>query len=537
MSNNLNEQLKSVGLAINAPLLPAYLEILTPDALKFIAALCEQFEARRRELLSLRVKRKKEISQGVFPDFLSETKNIRESEWKVAPIPSDLQDRRVEITGPVSRKMIINALNSGAKVFMADFEDANAPTWANNIEGQFNLRDAVNGTISFSDPNGKQYKLVAKPAVLMVRPRGWHLREWHVTWHGEPISASLFDFALYFFHNAKTLLSRGSGPYFYLPKMESHKEARLWRDVFAFSEKYNGVPQGSIRATVLIETIMAAFEMDEILYELREYSAGLNCGRWDYIFSYIKKFIDFPEFVVPDRAQVDMLQHFMHSYVQLLIKTCHRRGIHAMGGMAAQIPIRDSKEANEKAMDKVSKDKLREVKAGHDGTWVAHPGLIPIAMDIFNKHMPAANQLHVIPQVSITQKDLLQVPTGTRTVEALRTNIKTTILYLEAWLTGNGCVPINNLMEDLATAEIGRVQIQQQLKHKVVFSDGTPITQSLVLEILDQEVNQIKSSLNRDKSLLLAKELFTQMIQSDDLADFMSIVAYPYIITPAPAKL
>src|SRR3989441_6511819 len=415
-----------------------------------------------------------------MPDFLSATRSVRDSEWRVAPAPKDLQDRRVEITGPTDRKMLINALNSGARVFMADFEDANAPTWSNLVEGQVNLIDAIERRIGFTSPEGKEYRLNDRVATLVVRPRGWHLDERHVEVGGTPVSGSLLDFGLYFFHNAERLLTKGSGPYFYLPKLESHLEARLWNDVFNFAQDELGLPRGTIRATVLIETILAAFEMDEILYELKDHSAGLNCGRWDYIFSFIKKFRNRPDFVLPNRAQVTMDRPFLNSYVQLLIKTCHRRGIHAMGGMAAQIPIKNDPAANEKALDKVRQDKLREVKAGHDGTWVAHPGLVPIAKAIFDEYMKTPNQIHVKrEEVSVSAKDLLAVPTGEITEAGLRLNINVGLQYLEAWLRGNGCVPIYNLMEDAATAEISRAQVWQWVRHKARLADGRVIGKEL----------------------------------------------------------
>ena len=382
---------------VTASITDADRSVLTPAAVNFLTDLARNFEERRQQLLERRQARQLEIDHGGMPQFLPETAWMRGSDWVAAPIPADLEDRRVEITGPVDRKMIINALNSGASVFMADFEDSNSPTWRNNLDGQFNLRDAVNGTIGYVSPEGKRYELGQRTAVLMVRPRGWHLDEKHVLVDGRPISGSLFDFGLFFFHNAKALMAKGSGPYFYLPKMESHVEARLWNDVFDFAQRELGIPRGTVRATVLIETILAAFEMDEILYELREHSAGLNCGRWDYIFSFIKKFRNRPGFVLPNRAQVTMERHFLSSYVTLLIETCHRRGVHAMGGMAAQIPIKNDPEANAQALDKVRQDKLREVRAGHDGTWVAHPGLVPVAKEIFDAHMPGPNQLQRRP--------------------------------------------------------------------------------------------------------------------------------------------
>ncbi|MEO6487548.1 MAG: malate synthase A, partial [Thermoanaerobaculia bacterium] len=427
-------------------------EILTPEALAFVTLLQRAFNPRREELLAAREERKERLDAGELPDFLPETREIRESDWTVAPIVADLRDRRVEITGPVERKMVINALNSGANVFMADFEDANSPTWANNIEGQINLRDAVRGEITF-DGGKKQYRLNEKTATLVVRPRGWHLLEKHLLIDGKPVSASLFDFALYFFHNAKELMRRGSGPYFYLPKIESHLEARLWNDVFVRAQRELGIPNGTIRATVLVETILAAFEMHEILWELRDHSSGLNCGRWDYIFSFIKKFRARPDFITPDRASISMDKAFLSAYVDLLIATCHRRGIHAMGGMAAQIPIKNDEAANDAATTKVATDKLREVKAGHDGTWVAHPGLVATAKKIFDEHMPGPNQIArpgtVAPPAS--RENLLKLPEGAITEQGLRQNFNVGVLYLEAWLGGSGAVPLYNLMEDAAT--------------------------------------------------------------------------------------
>jgi malate synthase len=500
-------------------------QILTPDASMFLTRLGREFEPRRQELLGQRRTRQQQIDSGHLPDFLTATASIREKEWTVAPIPHDLLDRRVEITGPVDRKMIINALNSGTSVFMADFEDSNSPTWQNNLEGQLNLRDAVRGTISFVSPEGKQYTLNQKVATLMVRPRGWHLDERHFTVDSKPISASLFDFGLFFFHNAKQLIRRGTGPYFYLPKIESHLEARLWNHVFCFAQDELGIPRGTIRATVLIETILAAFEMDEILYELREHSAGLNCGRWDYIFSFIKKFRNRPDFVLPDRSTVTMEKHFLQSYVDLLIQTCHRRGIHAMGGMAAQIPIKNDPEANEKALDKVRHDKLREVRAGHDGTWVAHPGLVPIAKKIFDTHMKEANQIgRRRDEVHVTAKDLLAVTEGQITEEGLRWNIDVGLQYLESWLRGSGCVPIYNLMEDAATAEICRAQVWQWVRHGAKLSDGRPVTRDMVRDIIAEQKNKLKGGRISD-----AAEILERMMTSPDFTEFLTLVAYDYI--------
>ncbi|MDR3699096.1 MAG: malate synthase A [Candidatus Sulfopaludibacter sp.] len=521
-------------VTISAPAGPDRAAVLTPEAMAFIAALERAFGAPRRALLEQRMQRQEAIDAGRLPGFLPETSDIRAAEWTVAPIPADLADRRVEITGPVERKMVINALNSGASVFMADFEDSNSPTWANNILGQINLRDAVAGTISFTSPEGKVYALAPRTAVLMVRPRGWHLVEKHVTVAGEPVSASLFDFGLYFFHNAKALIAKGTGPYFYLPKMQSHLEARLWNDVFVFAQDYIGVPRGTIRATVLIETILGAFEMDEILHELRDHSAGLNCGRWDYIFSFIKVFRNHPKFVLPDRADVTMTRHFLKSYVDLLIRTCHRRGIHAMGGMAAQIPIKNNPAANEGALEKVRQDKLREVTAGHDGTWVAHPGLVPIAKAIFDEHMKTPNQIaRKREDVNVTAADLLAVPEGAVTEEGLKLNIDVGIQYLESWLLGNGCVPIYNLMEDAATAEISRTQVWQWLHHGVTLQDGRTVTADLIRQTIAMQLGHIQETAGKVRyaagKFPLAAEIFERMMTSNHLSDFLTLEAYRYI--------
>jgi len=506
--------------------------ILTPEARAFLLKLGAAFEPRRRELLARRRTVQQDIDNGKLPDFLPETAGIRQSDWKVAPIPKDLRDRRVEITGPVDRKMIINALNSGANVFMADFEDSNSPTWNNNIEGQHNLWDAVRGTIRYESPEGKRYQVGPNPATLFVRPRGWHLDEKHFLVDGKPISASLFDFGLFFFHNAKALLGKGTGPYFYLPKMESHLEARLWNDVFCFAQDELGVPRGSIRATVLIETILAAFEMDEILYELRDHSAGLNCGRWDYIFSFIKKFRAHPEFVLPDRSQLTMDGHFLSSYVELLIQTCHRRGIHAMGGMAAQIPIRNDAAANEQALEKVRRDKLREVQAGHDGTWVAHPGLVPVAKEIFDKDMPEPNQISPNqksaqpPSRTVQAQDLLEVAKGDITDEGLRWNIDVGLQYLHSWLQGSGCVPIYNLMEDAATAEICRAQVWQWVKHGAHLKDGRLVTEGMVKEILRQRAAELGAKSGNDEKLRQAAGVLEELTTSREFAEFLTLASY-----------
>jgi len=512
-----------------------YDEILTPEALEFIYKLEQKFGQRRLDLLYLREQRQREINYGKMPDFLPETEAVRKSEWQVAPIPPDLEDRRVEITGPVDRKMIINALNSGANVFMADFEDSNSPTWPNIVEGQINLRDAVEGTITYSNPEGKFYRLNEKTATLMVRPRGWHLNEKNILVEGAPMSASLVDFGLFFFHNAARLIEKGTGPYFYLAKLENHLEARLWNDVFLFAQEELGIPRGTIRATVLIENVLAAFEMEEILYELREHSAGLNCGRWDYIFSFIKKFHRHPEFVLPDRSEVTMTTHFMRSYSLLLIQTCHRRGAHAMGGMAAQIPIKNNPQANEEALLKVRQDKEREVSDGHDGTWVAHPGLVPLAKEIFDKYMPTPNQIQFKREdVHITTADLLEVCKGNITEKGLRTNIDVGLQYLESWLRGSGCVPIYNLMEDAATAEISRTQVWQWIHHPAgKLPDGRKITAEMCRKLIAEELTKIRRAIGEARysrsKFKLAGRLFERMITEEQLAGFLTLIGYQYI--------
>lgn len=514
---------------------PEFAEILTPQAIDFIAALQRAFNGRRLELLRRRTERQEEINAGIMPDFLPQTADIRSSEWVVAPIPADLMDRRVEITGPVDRKMVINALNSGASVYMADFEDAHSPTWAATIEGQLNLRDAVLRTITFTSPEGKGYRLNERTAVLLARPRGWHLTEKHVLVDGEPMSASLFDFGLYFFHNARNLLARDSGPYFYLPKLESHLEARLWNDVFVMAQQLLDLPNGTIRATVLIENILATFEMDEILWELRDHSAGLNCGRWDYIFSAIRKFQKHPSFFLPDRAQVTMTTPFMRAYSLLVIKTCHRRNIHAMGGMAAQIPIKGDPEANEEALAKVRADKEREAKDGHDGTWVAHPGLVGIAREIFDKYMPTPNQIfRKRDDVHVAASELLAIPTGTITAAGLRTNVDVGIRYMAAWLSGNGCVPIYNLMEDAATAEISRSQIWQWLHNpNVKLDDGRPITTALFRQTTADVLGELKEQVGEAEfaagNYELAARLFDEISVADQFTDFLTLTAYDFL--------
>jgi len=510
-------------------------EILTEEALDFVYRLEFKFGKKRKELLDARIHKQDEINKGTFPDFLNETKNIRESDWIISPIPKDLQDRRVEITGPVDRKMIINALNSGVKVFMADFEDSNSPTWSNIINGQINLLDANNKTIDFTNQkNGKYYSLNDKVATLMVRPRGWHLIEKNVLLNDSPISASIFDFGLYFFHNAKKLIENGTAPYFYLPKLESHLEARLWNDIFLEAQCLLDIPTGTIKATVLIETIMAAFEMEEILYELKEHSAGLNCGRWDYIFSFIKKFKSHKDYALPDRSEVTMNRHFLSSYVKQLVYICHKRGAHAMGGMAAQIPIKNDHDKNQKAMNMVKNDKEREANAGHDGTWIAHPGLAPIALDAFDSVMPDANQIgKKMNNPNIKQDDLLRVPSGSITEKGLRDNIKVGLQYVEAWLIGNGCVPLYNLMEDAATAEISRAQLWQWLQHESKLEDGTLITVEFLNIIFEQEMNEILKEVGEKRfekgKFDLALKLFKDMIFKEEFDEFLTLPAYQYI--------
>src|SRR5437016_277712 len=525
------------GVRLRGRLAPAFPEIVSPDALAFVAKLQRAFGNRREESLKRRQDRQAAFDRGEALDFLPETKSIRESNWTCAPIPADLRDRRAEITGPTDRKMVINALNAGAKVFMADFEDANSPTWANMVEGQINLRDAIRRTISFTSPEGKSYQLKEDIAVLLVRPRGWHLPEKHMLVDGKPVSGSLFDFGLYFFHNATELMARGSGPYFYLPKMESHLEARLWNDVFKVAQSELNLPQGTIRATVLIETIPAAFEMDEILYELRDHSAGLNCGRWDYIFSCIKKFRSKRDFLLADRALVTMTTHFMHSYSLLCIKTCHRRNTFAMGGMAAQIPVKNDPEANDEAFAKVRADKEREATDGHDGTWVAHPGMVQLALDVFNRLMPQPNQIGKKREdVKVTAEDLLAFgPSDPITEQGLRTNISVGVQYLEAWLRGSGAVPIFNLMEDAATAEISRAQVWQWIRHaRGVLSDGRKVTKELFRNLLEEELDKIKATAGAaryaNSKFEVARRLFDRITTEEEFADFLTLPGYELLI-------
>ena len=530
-------QMTAKGVEIKAPIRPGYEKILSAEAVAFIAELERKFGPERRRLLKLRAEIQARLDAGWRPDFPAETKAIREADWIVAPLPKDLLDRRVEITGPVDRKMVINALNCGANVYMADFEDANTPSWDNLIEGQINLIDAVRRSITFDDPESKKhYTLNAKTATLLVRPRGWHLPEAHVLIDGEAMSGALFDFGLYFFHNAKELVKRGTGPYFYLPKMENRFEAKLWNDIFLYAQKALGLPKGTIKATVLIETILAAFEMDEILYELKDHSSGLNCGRWDYIYSFIKKFAEDPKAVMPDRALVSMTTHFLRSYSQLLIQICHRRKVHAMGGMAAQIPIRDDPAANAQAMDKVRADKLREAGDGHDGTWVAHPGLVAIAKEIFDKQMPEANQIARKRQdVHVTAPDLLKVPEGVITEAGLRQNLNVGIGYLEAWLRGTGCVPLYHLMEDAATAEISRAQIWQWIRHRAKLADGRVIDKTLCRKLLDEELEKLKKLAGEEAyakgRYRDAAKIFVDLIEAQRFPEFLTIPAYEQLIS------
>jgi malate synthase len=521
----------SASIELTSPI-PAGCEAAwTGPALEFVARLVREFRPRIEGLLRARSERQASFDRGSLPDFLPHTASVREGHWHVGDLPSDLRDRRVEITGSVDRKMIINALNSGASCFMADLEDSSSPTWTNMAHGQQNLFDAVRRTIAFDDAaTGKSYRLVDKPAVLLVRPRGLHLVERHVVVDGLPAPGCLVDFGLYFFNNANELLRRQSGPYFYLPKLESHLEARLWNDVFVAAQRALDVPLGTIKATVLIETLPAAFEMDEILFELRQHSAGLNCGRWDYIFSFIKTLRGHAAFVLPDRSQVTMDQPMMRSYTELVVKTCHRRGVHAMGGMAAQIPIKGDDAANEAALAKVRADKLREVKAGHDGTWVAHPGLVATARAIFDEHMPGPNQVaRQRDDVSTIAADLLRVPEGTRTLEGLRHNVRVGVQYLEAWLRGQGCVPLYNLMEDAATAEISRSQVWQWLRHGALV-DGDRLTTPHFRAIVAEEMHALREQLGPARfdqgRFEEARNLFDALATSEELAPFLTLAAY-----------
>ena len=530
------------GVVIKGAMKPGYERILTKEALEFVVALERKYGARRKELLAARAERQKKFDDGALPDFLPETKKIREGDWQVAPIPQDLLDRRVEITGPVdNRKMVINALNSGAQSYMTDFEDAASPTWDNMIGGQLNMMDYWAGQIGFTDEsNGKTYDVIEKPATLIVRPRGWHLEEAHIEVDGQPMSGGIFDFGMYFFHNAKKQIASGSGPYFYLPKMESHLEARLWNDIFVDAQKALGVPNGTIKTTILIETLPAAFEMHEILYELKDHIVGLNCGRWDYIFSYIKRLGKNPNFILPDRAQVVMGKAFLNAYSLLLVKTCHERGAFAMGGMAAQIPVKGDEEANKAAFAKVLADKEREANNGHDGTWVAHPDLVAVAMEVFGK-LEGPNQLSRQRQdVNVGQKELLEPHTGERTEDGMRECCRVGVQYIEAWLGGRGAVPLYNLMEDAATAEISRTQIWQWIYHGADLSDGRKVTPELFEEVLEDEMKKLRETLGEERwtagHFEAAVKLFSEMTKAKECEEFLTLPAYQQILQQEAAN-
>jgi malate synthase len=526
----------STSFKFTVPVADAYREILSPQALNFLENLCREFEPRRQAILADREKRQKEFDAGKKPDFNPDTVAIRNGDWKVAPYPEILKDRRVEITGPTDRKMLINSLNSGANVSMADFEDSTTPTWSNSVEGQLNIRDAINGTIQFTNENGKEYRLNPNPSLLFVRPRGWHLNEKHMLLDGKPISGSLFDFGLFFFHNAKTLLSQGKGPWFYLPKLEGYLEARLWNDIFVAAQKALDLPVGTIKATVLVETVLATFEMDEILYELRDHSVGLNSGRWDYIFSCIKKFRKDPEFVLANRDQLSMTSPFMRAYALLLVKTCHRRGTFAMGGMAAQIPIKNDTAANEKALSKVREDKTREVLDGYDGTWVAHPGLVNVAKEIFDQHLTTPNQIsRQRDDVNYGAADLLDFrPRAPISEAGLRVNINIGLQYLGSWLAGTGCVPIHHLMEDAATAEISRAQIWQWIRSPHgILDDGRKITVDLFRSLIPQELDSIRAELGEAAwaagKYPEAAKMFDDLTTAEDFVEFLTLPGYDFI--------
>ena len=519
-----------MSLEIRAPYIEETDRIVTPEALAFLELLARHFGPRRKALLGRRQEVQRSIRAGQLPDFLDTTKEIRERSWTVAPAPADLNDRRVEITGPVERKMMINALNSGARVFMADFEDALSPPWTNVITGQVNCTEAVRRTLEYTSPEGKRYRLGDRLATLVVRPRGWHLEEKHVLLDGEPMSASLFDFGLYFFHNAQELLARGSGPYFYLPKLESHTEARLWNEVFDLAQDALGIPRGTIRATVLIETILAAYQMDEILYELRDHAAGLNAGRWDYLFSIIKNFRDRPDFLLPDRSQLTMSIPFMRAYTELLVKTCHRRGAHAIGGMAAFIPSRRDPQVNEIALAKVREDKTREARAGYDGAWVAHPDLVPIVEEVFGavlKDRPHQKDRQR-DDVEVRSEQLLdvRVPDGRVTDAGLRNNISVALQYLAAWLAGSGAVAINNLMEDAATAEIARSQLWQWIRHGAKTESGEPVTLARCCAILREESERLAAEGSDPARLASAGQLLDALFSAEVFPEFLTLSAY-----------
>jgi len=535
MSAATAEKIETPILEITGEMAAGYDRVLTPDAVAFVSDLEAAFGNRRRALIELRTKRQAKLDTGILPDFRADTKDIREDTWKILGTPADLQDRRVEITGPVDRKMMINAFNSGANVFMADFEDASSPTWDNMILGQINCMDYARGALLFDDPRtGKAYRMNDETATLKVRPRGWHMTEAHVLLDGQPISAGIFDFGLYVFHNAKELLAKGTGPYFYLPKMETMEEAKLWDDLFSYSERVLGLTHGTIKVTVLIETLPAAFQMDEILFALKDHIVGLNCGRWDYIFSYIKRIGKHKAYLLPDRSQVVMGEAFLKAYSLLLIKTCHRRGAHAMGGMAAQIPVKGDEIANEAAFAKVTADKDREASFGHDGTWVAHPGMVETAKQVFDKLMPGANQIHRTREdLTITREALLKPHSGKASEGGVRENIRVGIQYTAAWLEGRGAVPLYNLMEDAATAEISRTQIWQQLKHGATLEDGQTVTEELIRKLYEEEMADLKRSLGQDtfenSRLAEAGRLFLELSLKDELAEFLTTPAYELI--------
>ena len=518
------------GIEIRAPEVNGANQVITPDALEFLGLLAREFGPRRQVLLQRRREVQQCLRDGALPDFLAETRHIREDKWSVAPAPADLNDRRVEITGPVERKMMINALNSGARVFMADFEDALSPPWTNVIEGQLNCSQAVRRTLDYTSPEGKRYHLNQELATLVVRPRGWHLDEKHARVNGEPISASLFDFGLYFFHNATELLRRGSGPYFYLPKLENHLEARLWNEVFDLAQDILGIPRGTVRATVLIETILAAYEMDEILYELRNHAAGLNAGRWDYLFSIIKNFRDRPGFLLPDRSQLTMTVPFMRAYTELLVQTCHRRGAHAIGGMAAFIPSRRDPQVNQTALARVREDKTREARAGYDGAWVAHPDLVPVVQEVFSEALgqrPNQKELQR-NDVNIEREQLLdvRVPGGRITEAGVRGNVSVALQYLAAWLGGSGAVAINNLMEDAATAEIARSQLWQWIRHRASTEAGQPITVELCRTMLTHERVRLTAEGGDAARLASAGELLDGLFSAEVFPEFLTLMAY-----------
>ena len=536
MKNSAHIEASDAALTITEMMAAGYDSILSPDACAFLAELENRFGERRRALLDARTARQQACDAGTLPDFLDETRTIRESEWRITGTPAALADRRVEITGPVDRKMMINALNSGANVFMADFEDATAPTWRNLIDGQINARDFTRGALKYTDPNSaREYSVGPDPAILMIRPRGWHLSERHALLDGMPMSASLFDFGLHFFHCGKAMAAAANGPYYYLPKLESYQEATLWDDVFRFAQQYLGLPVGTIKTTILIETLPAAFQMDEILYALKDHIVGLNCGRWDYIFSYIKTIGKNPAYLLPDRAEVGMGDAFLRAYSLLLVKTCHRRGAHAMGGMAAQIPVKNDDAANDTAFAKVRADKEREAQNGHDGTWVAHPALVQVAKEVFDRLMPGPNQLdRQLDELVITRDDLLRPHKGTISEDGLRENIRVGIQYLEAWLGGRGAVPLYNLMEDAATAEISRTQIWQQLHLHASLDDGRKIDARLIHSLFTAETVALKANLGAgfDRGhFTQASELFLRLVLESDLAPFLTLPAYDLLDT------